>query len=152
MVGPLSYSIATPCLGLPMLFAGQAQKEATVNEALVAIDFLLGNAVEGVILAPPAAPAAGMAWIVGAASTGVFAGHSGDIAGWTEGGWRFIQPTQGMQLYDREAAAMRYYLDGWSTISAPNEPVGGGTIDLEARACIAALVAALKQIGIISSS
>jgi len=135
-----------------MLFAGQAQKEVTVNEALVAIDFLLGNGVEGVISAPPAAPAVGMAWIVGAAATGVFAGHSDDIAGWTEGGWRFIRASQGMQFYDRAAAAVRYYMNGWSIISAPNAAVGGGTIDLEARACIAALIEGLQQIGIISST
>lgn len=131
--------------------AGQTQKEVTVNEALIAIDFLLGSAVEGLISAPPAAPAVGKAWIVGPAATDAFAGHSDDIAGWTEGGWRFVRPSQGMHLYDREAAALRYYIGGWSIISAPGLPVGGTTIDVEARACIAALVAALEQAGIISS-
>lgn len=152
MAGPLSYLIATPCIGLPMLFAGQAQKEVTVNEALVAIDFLLGGAVEGVVSTPPAAPAAGKAWIVSTTATGAFADHSDEIAGWTEGGWRFIRPSQGMQFYDRGVGARRYYSDGWSMVSAPSLPVGGGSIDVEARACITALAAALEQIGIISST
>ncbi|WP_372733229.1 DUF2793 domain-containing protein [Novosphingobium sp.] len=73
----------------------QAQKETTVNEALVAIDFLLASAVEGVVAAPPATPLVGQAWIVGAAPTGAFAGHSGKIAGWTQGGWRFFSTRRG---------------------------------------------------------
>lgn len=152
MPEPLSYSIATPRFGLPLLFAGQAQKETTVNEALLAIDFLLSGAVEGVASVPPAAPVAGMAWIVGPAPTGAFAGHSDKIAGWSEGGWRFIQPGEGMQTFDREANAFRQYSGGWTIALAPDLPVGGGIVDVEARACLAALVAVFEQIGILSST
>lgn len=152
MTEPLSYSTATPRLGLPMLFAGQAQKETTVNEALVAIDILLSGSVEGVIAAPPITPDVGMAWIVGPAANGEFAGKTGQIAGWTEGGWRFIRPVDGMRMLDREAAAMRHYSDGWTLVSSPLPPVGGTVIDIEARACIAALISALEEIGVISTS
>lgn len=152
MPEPLSYSTATPRVGLPMLFTAQAQKETTVNEALVAIDFLLASAVEGVVAAPPATPLVGQAWIVGAAPTGAFAGHSGKIAGWTQGGWRFFQPGEGMRAFDIAAGAFRQYLNGWMMASAPDLPVGGGIVDVEARACLVALVTALEEIGIFSST
>jgi len=150
MTEPLSYSTATPRLGLPMLFAGQTQKETTVNEALVAIDILLSGNIEGVASAPPVAPAAGMAWIVGAAPTGAFSGQTDKIAGWTEGGWRFIQPTAGMRVFDRGLGTYRHYSGGWAMPVAPNLPTGGTNVDVEARASLAALVTALKQLGIFS--
>lgn len=151
MPEPLSYSTSTPRLGLPLLFAGQAQKETTVNEALVAVDFLLSACVEGTALAPPVAPAIGMAWIVGAAPTGVFAGHADQIAGWTDGGWRFIQPSEGLRAFDRAAGAFQQYADGWMSAPSPNLPVGGATVDVEARASLAALVITLEQIGVLSA-
>lgn len=148
----LSYSTATPCLGLPMLFAGQAQKETTVNEALVTLDFLLPGAVEGVTSVPPTDPEVGMAWIVGPDAAGAFAGQVDRIGGWTQGGWRFVQPRQGMRLLDRTINAYRYYSDGWSLVAAPLLATGGSTVDIEARSCLAALLTALEEIGIISST
>ena len=132
------------------MLPGQAQKETTVNEALVAIDFLLSASVEGVASTPPAFPAPGMAWIVGAAPTGAFSGHSGHIAGRTEAGWRFIQPAEGMRTFDRAAGAFQQYTDSWAMIASPDLPAGGGVVDAEARACLAAVLAALEQIGIFS--
>lgn len=133
-----------------MLFAGQTQKETTVNEALVAIDFLLAGAVEGVVSVPPTSPSAGMAWIVGAAPTGAFTGKVGQIAGWTEGGWRFVQPSEGMRSFDQEVAAFRQYSGGWTLVSAPDLPVGGAFVDVQARACLTELIEVLEQIGIFS--
>lgn len=134
------------------MLAGQAQKETTVNEALVAIDILLSGSVEGVASAPPPAPTAGMSWIVGTAPAGIFAGNTDKIAGWTEGGWRFIQPVAGMQTFDRGAGTFRRYSTGWEMTAAPNVPTGGSIVDVEARACLVALVTALKQIGAFSST
>lgn len=61
MSDPITYSTITPRLGLPMLFAGQSQKETTVNEALWQIDMLVGGAIEGELSSPPASPLAGQA-------------------------------------------------------------------------------------------
>ena len=47
MTDPVPYSTSTPRLGLPMLFVGQTQKEATVNEALTLIDMIGGGGVLG---------------------------------------------------------------------------------------------------------
>ncbi|MEG8028176.1 DUF2793 domain-containing protein [Sphingomonas aerolata] len=61
--------------GLPLLQPGQAQKEMGHNEALALIDLLLQPTVVTVGLnVPPAAPAPGACWIVGAAPTGDWGG------------------------------------------------------------------------------
>jgi len=61
--------------GLPLLQPGQAQKEMVHNEALALIDLLLQPSVVTVGLnVPPATPAPGACWIVGAAPTGDWGG------------------------------------------------------------------------------
>ncbi len=152
MSDPISYSFATPRLSIPMLFSGQSQKEVTVNEAFSKIDMLLTGAVDGTISAPPASPPIGGSWIVGASPTGAFAGRMDQVAGWSDGGWRFVQPTIGLRLYDRELAAIRIFSAGWHEIVAPAVPSGGTTIDAEARSCLTTLLAALANAGIISST
>ncbi|MDT0506793.1 DUF2793 domain-containing protein [Novosphingobium sp. MMS21-SN21R] len=152
MSDPVSYSSSTPRHGLPLLFSGQSQKEVTVNEALAVVDFLLSGSVEGVRSDPALSPSAGQAWIVSSPATGAFTGHEGKIAGWTDSGWRFLQPVEGMKIFDRAAHALRHYSDGWTLAAAPTLPVGGATIDVEARSCIVALISALETSGIISST
>ncbi len=86
-------SDATARFALPFIAAGQAQKEVFHNEALTRVDVLLQPVVEAVGLdAPPASPATGQCWVVGAAPTGAWAGQAQSIAAWTEGGWRFVAP------------------------------------------------------------
>jgi hypothetical protein len=152
MSDPVSYSSTTARHGLPMLFAGQSQKEITVNEALTIIDFLLSGTVEGVRSDPPIVPQVGQAWIVEAGASGAFTGHEHQIAGWTEGGWRFIYPIEGMRTFDRTIGAFRHYSSGWSYAEAPALPVGGATIDAEARVCLATLISALETSRIISTN
>ena len=68
---------ATPRLVLPMLEAGQAQKEVLHNEALQLLDALVAPAVEGPPLAtPPPAPVVGSCYIVAASPTGDWAGRA----------------------------------------------------------------------------
>lgn len=152
MSDPITYSTITPRLGLPMLFAGQSQKETTVNEALWQIDMLVGGAIEGELSSPPALPLAGQAWLVGSSPTGAFADHEGDLAAWTDGGWRFISPAPGLRVHDRTTEAMRFYDGVWRIGTSPALPTGGSVIDTEARATIAALVQLLAEIGIISAT
>ena len=71
---------ATTRHGLPLLQAGQAQKEVTHNEALVLLDLLAHPAVEGVLATPPAAPTPGQGWIIGAGATGAWSGQDGALA------------------------------------------------------------------------
>lgn len=156
---------------LPYLQPGQAQKELYHNEALAMIDLVVQPAVLGVAVnTPPSAPVAGDCWIVGAAPTGAWAGNANRIAGWTEGGWRFIAPTPGMVAWSIPGGLeARYTGTGWSlgierasavmigadqVIGARQPaiaaPIGGTTVDTQARATIAALLTALRTHGLIA--
>lgn len=141
----------TPNFSLPLLFAAQAQKEITHNEALVLIDALLCACVEAVASDPDGVDAdEGRAWIIGASPLGIWTGHAGDIAIFTAGGWRFVPPVAGMRLYDRNGASFQTY-DGsaWLAPAAVADPVGGAAVDAEARATLAALLSALRDMGLV---
>lgn len=151
MSDPMSFSSATPRHTLPLLFAGQSQKEVTVNEALLAADALLHPAIEAVTATPPGAPVNGQCWLVGSAATGAFAGQTDRIAAWSEGGWRFLSPREGMRAYDIASSAYRVYAGGiWRLPAAPTSPTGGTVIDSEARAAIAAIMTSLRAGGVIA--
>lgn len=160
---------ASPRFGLPFLLPGQAQKEAFHNEALAALDCALHACVEDVMVAPPGDPALGEAWIVAAGSTGAWVDKVGQLAGWTEGGWRFLAPTPGMIVWNKaEGHWIHWTGSGWADGSWPvasltiggvqvvgarlaevPSPSGGTTIDAEARAAIGLLIATLKSHGLI---
>jgi hypothetical protein len=161
-------SDATTRLGLPFLVPGQAQKELHHNEALARLDLALHACVEGELSAPPANPAEGQCWIVSAGATGLWSGKDNSVAGWTTGGWRFIEPLLGMSAHDKISGLLRRWLGtGWNggelTVAslsiggkkvvgerqaAVASPSGGTIIDAEARLAIAALSAALKSHGL----
>lgn len=150
MPDSLNFASSTPRQGLPLLFTGQSQKEVTVNEALLTIDLLLGAAIEGVVPVPPLAPPVGQMWLVGGGASGAFAGREDCIAAWTEGGWRFIQPSAGLRIHDKASAAQQIFHGSWKLGNAPSAPSGGSVVDSEARACIVSLMQALKTACIIS--
>lgn len=161
----------TPRLALPFLAVGQAGKEFTHNEALQTLDVLVGGCVEGPPQAtPPSVPALGAAYVVAAGATGAWSGKSGWLAAWTSGGWRFIAPVDGLQLFDRiNQTTSTYRNGGWelgivraSSVSigdnqvlgarqpAISAPAGGSVTDVEARAAIASIITALQAHGLIS--
>ncbi|MFN3423902.1 MAG: DUF2793 domain-containing protein [Novosphingobium meiothermophilum] len=152
MPDQMFYSAATPRLALPLLFAGQAQKEATVNEALSMLDLAVGAVVQGVRSTVPSGPQIGQMWLVGQGGEADFATHDGHLAGWTEGGWRFIVPFAGMCVHDLEAGAMRLFDGSWKIAAVPSTPSGGSFVDGEARAAITALIASLQSIGVFPGS
>lgn len=156
---------------LPLLAAGQAQKEVTHNEALLLLDALASPAVEGSASpSPPAAPVPGQAWIVGAGATGAWASHDDALAIWTEAGWRFLSPRDGMAVW-RQDTGMWIIRNGgvWrddvfpvpalsiagktvvgSQQPAIPDPAGGTEADGEGRAAIAAILQALRAHGLIA--
>jgi len=148
MSDPLSFEISSPRFALPLLFAGQAQKEVFVNEALSLTDALLHCAIEGTNPAPPASPAEGENWLVGASATDGWQGRDGSIACRQGGNWLFVAPRDGMQVFDRSNGQVLLYDGGWNAPAAPDSPGGGSTIDVEARAAIDALIIVLRSAGV----
>ncbi|HEX8528203.1 DUF2793 domain-containing protein [Allosphingosinicella sp.] len=162
-------SEATKRFQLPFIIPGQAQKELFHNEALAMADTLLHPAVEaGPVADPPAAPALGQCWLVGAAPTGAWSGKSDALASWTDSGWRFVHPVPGMLVWKKNSAVWVHWTgSAWSggeipaskiviggqqvvgpRLPAVPSPSGGTVIDLESRAAIAALIVALKSHGL----
>lgn len=131
---------------------GQSQKEATVNESLAIVDMLLCGVVESVRNDPPATPQAGSLFIVGDQPTGAFAGHALQLAGWTDGGWRFTVPVTGMRVYDRQTAVIRSFNGEWRGAAAIASATGGAVVDEQVRLTVAAILDALRSNGIIATS
>ena len=159
----------TPRAALPYILPGQAQKEMFHNEALALIDAALHPAVEGAPLAaPPPAPQEGQCWAVDSGATGGFAGHDGAIAMWTQSGWRFAGPIEGLAAWNKNAGfEIRWDGTGWTAgalsgsaifvggvkvvgerLPPVPSPSGGTIIDVEARAAIDQLIATLMSHGL----
>lgn len=147
-------SQTTPIMGLPMLVAGQAQKEITHNEALVMIDALVaGMAVAGGVNTPAAQPQPGQCWLVGDSPTGPWSGRAGALAIWTVGGWRFAQlPVHSVIRVGAAAVQYRRTPTGWAPPATILDPAGGTVIDSECRIAVNQLIAAAKIAGITSDS
>ena len=65
----------SPRLDLPFILPSQAQKHVTHNEALRLLDALVQLAVEGFgAVTPPAQPAQGEVWAIGAGAGGAWGG------------------------------------------------------------------------------
>ena len=149
MPDPIRLDGASERFALPLLFAGQIQKEVFVNQALATLDGLLHCAVEGEQPAPPPAPVDGSAWLVAAGAADAWAGHSGQIALRQAGQWLFVPVCDGVQLLDRSRGQVRHRIAGsWRAPALPAAPAGGSVIDVQARQALAAVVAALQQWGV----
>jgi hypothetical protein len=160
----------TPRLSLPYLHVAQAQKEVTHNEGLQRLDICAQCVVEDMLGAPPASPAEGQCWLVSLSPAGDWSGHAGAIAQRTQGGWRFVDPFDGFQIWQRAAGVSLRHIGGsWSAdVSAASlriggdqvvgprsahisAPSGGAVIDIECRAQLIELISALQTHGLISN-
>lgn len=162
----------TDRLALPLLQAGQAQKEITHNEALTLIDALVQAAAESAELStPPTSPAPGQCWIVAAPGDAAWTGHAGALACWTAAGWRFAPPVAGMRIWvadrghavvhdgaawlDEPARADGFHVAGSRVVgvrqAAVGTPSGGAIVDTEARAAVGAILTALRAHGLIAA-
>jgi hypothetical protein len=93
------------------------------------------------------------------------------LAGWSEGGWRFIDPVEGMRLVERSTGLELAYRDGaWTSGSARASEVlvggvkvvgarqaaiadaaGGTVVDSQARAAVAQVLSTLRAHGLIAT-
>ena len=148
MSDPYLFDTASPRFGLPLLFAGQSQKETFVNEAHALADAILHCAIEGESASPPPAPVDGENWLVAASATGAWAGQDGNIACRQGGNWLFIVPRDGLRILDRSTGQDRRFFASWQIPAIPLEPTGGSIVDSEARTALSALLGALRTAGI----
>ena len=120
----------TSRLGLPLLDPAQAQKHVTVNEALVRLDALVQITLDGLgVTAPPASPANGAVYAVGAGATGVWAGRDGELAVFVNNGWAFVTPHAGWRAFDASAGiAVTHDGSGWIAGGGALSPNGAGFV------------------------
>lgn len=122
------------------------------------------------LTAPPASPAPGCCYLVATGGTGDWAGKDGMLAGFSDGGWRFIAPVEGMRIVDRASGeliehrggawefgifrAVEYQVGGVTVIRqrqpAIADPTGGSVIDIQSRAAIASILSMLRTHGLIA--
>ncbi len=101
--------VATHHMGLVLLESAQAQKEITVNEALVRLDRLCLPVVKDKDLAtPPASPLEDDVYLVGASATGDWSGREDHIAYYDQI-WRFIVPQDRMRVLVADESVFYVY-------------------------------------------
>lgn len=159
-------------LELPFILPGQSQKELFHNEALQQLDMVVAAAVDEPLRNdPPASPAPGSCFIVGTVPTGDWAGQAAALALFTDAGWRFARPVEGMQALVKSSSTWAAYRSGaWEIGSvrgdrlmigaiqvvgeqgpAIADAAGGATVDAEARFAINALLSAMRVHGLIAT-
>jgi hypothetical protein len=159
-------------LALPLLAAGQAQKEMFHNEALQRLDALVAAAVEEPPrAAPPDVPTSGNCYIVAASPTGAWVGHAHALAAYSTAGWRFIAPVEGLTVHVRSTGVNATYRNGGWAIgilnalsiriggqqvvgarsAAISAPTGGSSADAQCRDVVEQILAALRHHGLIET-
>ncbi|NJC06927.1 hypothetical protein GGQ97_002720 [Sphingomonas kaistensis] len=160
-------------IGLPFLSAGQAQKELLHNEALILLDAVVQGCCEGGPLnSPPEIPEQGLSYLCGNDPIGEWAGRPRDVACWSDSGWRFITPFDGLQMVDRSnGCTWRFMAGQWSSgivrgselhlngvrvvgdqYTAIANVSGGTVVDTQARDALAQVLSALRSHGLIASA
>lgn len=159
----------TPRLGLPLIAAGQSQKDVTHNEAVLALDRLVALSVASrSLVEPPLTPVTGACYIVPAGGTSAWGYPVDYLLQWQGAGWSAEMPRNGQVALVADEAVMLAYRNGWQanwpvaglaiagravlaiSPAAIAPPSGGTTIDSQARAALAALILALQQQGIVA--
>ena len=120
--------------------------------------------------APPADPVIGACYLVAAGGSGEWLGQGGAIACFTAGGWRFVEPIEGLSVTARlSGEALQWRSGAWEagiariqevriggqTVlrerqPAIPDPAGGAVIDSESRTALAAVLNALRAHGLIA--
>lgn len=157
-------------LGLPLIAAGQSQKDVTHNEAVLALDRIVALAVVSRTHAsPPAAATAGEIQIVPAGGEAAWGQPAGSLMQWQGAGWQVQAPRDGQLALLQDEAVLLVYNQVWQALlpvggllisgrpvlaAAPASiapPTGGATVDIQARAVLSALLSTLLQQGILAT-
>ncbi len=93
-------------LALPLLAPSQAQKHVTVNEALARLDGLTQLVIASASQSlPPATVSDGVVYAVPAGAGAGWAGHDGELAIGSNGGWVFVPPKIGWRGFVADSGA-----------------------------------------------
>lgn len=160
----------SPRLALPLISAGQTQKDVTHNDAVLAIDRMLAlTVVSRRALSPPAAPAIGSCYIVPAGGASAWSQPADTLVQFQgDGGWLRLSPADGQTALVMDEAIMIVFRGGWQAhwpvaglriggrtllAAAPatiGPPTGGVNVDSEARSSLTALILALRDLGLLA--
>ncbi len=150
----------TARFSLPLLIAGQGQKDISHNEALLLLDAVMHPELQSRSAgSPPLAPVLGQCWLIPAEAGGVWSGRDGQVTVWSIGGWRYLSPPGGYRAWlADEGRWIRLGNDGWrDEIALAGDwpvlmaPSGGAVIDVEARIAIGALLDRLSAAGLMEA-
>lgn len=156
-------AIETSRYKLPLLAVGQAQKEYTHNEALLLVDNLLNPSILSILDNPDtitdmtdahqtAANESSnktMAWLISNQPNGLWSQRANQIAIMKDNGFRYIEPLDGMRIFNAQSGCMMVYREGaWYMAPTLDAPSGGSVIDSQARESIAAILDNLQQFGL----
>lgn len=98
---------------------------------------------------PPIDAEDGSAYRVTGSASGDWASRENSIAVMIGGSWRFIDPAEGMSVFDQNAGQMLVFRGQWEAATLPAAPSGGAVVDAESRAAINALLLELAKLGIL---
>lgn len=116
----------TPTLELPLIQPSQAQKHVTHNEALMRLDAIVHLRLEALAATePPASPAEGQCWAVGAGATGDWEDRDGRLACRTAGAWEFVEPMPGWLAHDVAGNRTVVFDEGGWRPQRADLPAGG---------------------------
>ncbi len=140
---------------LPLLAVGQAQKEYTHNEALLLVDNLINPSIISIIDSPEAIDDAQnitdetRAWLISHRPSGIWSHRANAIAILTINGFRYIEPTSGMHIFNEQSGCiMMYKNNSWHLAPILAAPNGGRVVDSQARDSILAILDNLRQFGL----
>lgn len=119
---PTITSARTPRHELPYLFAGQAQKEAFVNEGFARLDALVQPVVLGERAAPPTDPSPGDCYLIADGASGSWIGHDRAIASRAENQWLYSPPREGARVYDLASGSLALFTRPWDGTASPPPP------------------------------
>lgn len=147
----------TARLAIPLIAAGQSQKDVTHNEAVLALERLTAlSVVSDTAVSPPASPADGGVWIVPAAGVAGWGQAAGTLMHRDQEAWLAVPPQRGQMAFVSDSARLVVHAGGrWKTVrqmDAPQQPalpVGGAIVDAEARAMLAAIMDILALHGLV---
>lgn len=127
---------ASPRLGFTYLTEGQDVPETSVNEIAAYLESGSGHFIfkDRDLATPPGSPANGDCYLVAAAATGAWTGHTGDIAYYLNTAWIFIEVVEGYTAWvNDEDVFIGYDGAAWNDLAGGG---GGGSSAFEATATV----------------